>query len=129
MAGRYAYVQDCFNKCRVGLARLEMILQANAIPAERIYAMPDRSSRILATAASQLFGVPLEDWPDGGTHQPGIIVAYDVTSIPHELLPSLAEHRSGQVLYSHALCWTQTTPIAPDVTSVLYQTLIEPWAF
>ena len=36
-------------------------------------------------------------------------------------------HSEGQLLYSHATCWTEPPPCVPDITTILYQRLDAPW--
>jgi hypothetical protein len=37
------------------------------------------------------------------------------------------QRREQQVLYAHASPWTLDVPVAPDVTTLLYQTLAPAW--
>jgi hypothetical protein len=128
MRGRYAYVSDGYPLIREGLARLGLVLAAAGIAVPRVFALPDRSSQIVATAAARLLGVPLETFPEGGDARPGLVVAYDLDRAgPGDALQQLREHRPGQVLFAHASCWTDPFPYAPDVTTYLYQQSVAPW--
>ena len=40
----------------------------------------------------------------------------------------LAQRRPDQILFAHASPWTHDFPIAPDVTTLLYQSIVAPWA-
>ncbi len=126
MSGRYAYLQDTMENCKNGLLQLQEIISHKGLKPECIYALPGRDSGILAIAASKLLDLPVQPWPEQGSDRPGVIVAYDLGEV--ELNPeTIAQHRSGQLLYSHAVQWTRALPIAPDVTTLLHQMLIAPW--
>ncbi len=126
MKGRYAYLQDTVENCKQGLENLQQIIAAKQLQPERIYALPGRDSGILAIAASIMLDLPVQPWPEGGSDLPAIIVAYDLGEV--DINPeSIAQHRPGQLLYSHAVQWTFALPIAPDVTTLLHQMLIAPW--
>lgn len=126
MSGRYAYLQDTIENCKQGLVQLQEIIAAKNLQPERVYALPGRDSGILAIAAGELFNLPVQPWPKDGSERPAIIVAYDLGEVDIDPA-SIAQHRPGQLLYSHAVQWTFALPIAPDVTSVLHQMLIAPW--
>jgi hypothetical protein len=126
MNGRYAYLQDTVENCKQGLENLQRIISAKGMQPECIYALPGRDSGILAIAASKMFDLPVQPWPEGGSDLSAIIVAYDLGEV--DINPeSIAQHRPGQLLYSHAVQWTFALPIAPDVTTLLHQMLIAPW--
>jgi hypothetical protein len=127
MRGRYAYVSDGFGLLRAGLEAALAVLEASEIAIPRILAAPDRSSQILAWAAAQRTGAPLEqllDAPDA----PGLIVVYDLDRVGDVApLQIMQAHRPGQVLWAHASCWTNPFPYTPDLTTFLYQTCVSPW--
>jgi hypothetical protein len=128
MHGRYAYVTDTYARLREGLDRLALTLSTAAIPVTRVFALPDRSSRILARAAAQLFDVPFADLPEAGVEGRCLVVAYDLDcAASGPVLERLRQHRPGQVLFAHASCWTDPFPFAPDVTTYLYQANVAPW--
>jgi tetratricopeptide (TPR) repeat protein len=122
MRGRYAYVADTYARLHEGLDRLALVLSTAGIAPPRVFALPDRSSRVVALAAARILGVPCEPWPAGGDERAGVIVAYDLdrVGVP-EVLEQLRDHRPGQVLFAHASCWTDPFPFTPDVTTFLYQ--------
>ena len=127
MRGRFAYVQDSHENIRIGLESLKTIVQNKGVKPLCVFALPGRSSLIVATAASLVFDLPLEQWPmEDGTGKPGIIVGYDFGKIELNL-EHLAAHRSNQLLFSHAVQWTFSLPIAPDVVTLQYQALVAPW--
>lgn len=126
MNGRYAYLQDTMENCKQGLDRLREIVTAKSLQPECVYALPGRDSGILAIAAGMLLDLPVQPWPKDGSDRPSIIVAYDLGEVDIDPA-SIAQHRPGQLLYSHAVQWTFALPIAPDVTTLLHQLLIAPW--
>lgn len=126
MRGRYAWVQDSTARCLEGLRKLQAVLEACERPLARVYALPDPHGAALAEAAAHLFDLPLEPWPEGGSEQPGLVVAYDLSQVGEGLRP-LLEHRPGQVLFAHATEWTRDFPLAADLTTFLYQVNRSPW--
>jgi hypothetical protein len=127
MTGRYAFLQDSEALCLEGIRRVEAVLAQAGRKPPRVFVLPDRESSILAHATARVLGVPTEPWPEAGSEAPGLIVAYDVTTLEPSLLQSLKEHRPGQVLWSHASPWTREVPFAPDLTTFLYQQNTSPW--
>ena len=127
MGGRYAFLGDTFGNCLVGLERLRLIIETAGIQPARVFSMPDRSSQIISTAAARLLGLEMDDWPDGGSEEPCLIIANDLTEWPLESFESLIQRRAGQLLYSHAMNWTEDFPIAPEVVTLLAQSRMAPW--
>lgn len=127
MHGRYALVQDSYGLCLLGIQRVQTVLNALQIDIRRIWLLRDRNSQILAHAAANVLGLPLKPWPAGGSQPSGLIVAYDLSQLDGETLVSLMYHRPGQILWSHATCWTKNQPVSADLTTFLYQQNIEPW--
>ncbi len=128
MRGRYAYVSDSYTLIRDGIESLRGVLATAEIKPARLWALPDRGSRIVAHAAGQMLGIPVQLWPSEGSEQPGLIVAYDLdVELSDELLQTLYPHRPGQLLWAHASRWTSVFPFAPDITTFLYQTCSSPW--
>ena len=127
MRGRFAYLQDSYENIRIGLDSLKTIVEHKRMKPKCIFALPGRNALIVATAASLVFDLPLEQWPtEDGTGKPGIIVGYDFGELELNLEP-LSVHRSNQLLFSHAIQWTLGLPIAPDVVTLQHQALIAPW--
>ncbi len=118
MSGRYAYLRDHPALCRLALDRVRLALAALGQVPERVVALPDRDSRILAGAAAAALGVPLSPFEGPG---PGLFVAYDLAGAGPEVLSALRSHAPGQVLWAHAVCWTEPPPVAPDLLTLLYQ--------
>ena len=124
MRGRYAFVQDSPATCLEGIRRVALVLDALDHRPERVLAPADRARAILAHATAIALDLPIEPWP---SHQPGLIVAYDLESIAPADAASLRAHRPGQILWGHASRWTQTHPVAADLVTFLYQHNRDPW--
>jgi hypothetical protein len=127
MNGRYAYVQDNYSLIREGMQRLILVLNTWKISMPKVFVLPDRNSAILAHAMAKILSCPLETWSVEGNDSPGIIVVYDLGRLEPELLEQLQEHHPGQLLWSHASCWTEDMPFAADLTTYLYQFNVAPW--
>lgn len=125
MHGRYAWLQDSFGHVATGIARLVPLVRALQVPC--IYAPPGRDHEILAQAVSRIIDLPLAPWPAVGVPAPGLVVVYDLAALPPAEIARLRQRRPDQVLYAHASPWTQDFPIAPEVTTLLYQMLVPPW--
>lgn len=126
MYGRYAFVQDSNERCLEGILRLQALLQEWNVAVPLIFKLADRSSAILAHALAQVLGAPIEDW-EAGCSKPGLIVVYDIGKLEPATQAVLQDHHQGQILWSHALSWTEQAPFAPDVVTFLYQTNVTPW--
>ena len=87
----------------------------------------DPDSAGLGSAAAQVLGLPGERWPAGGSTEPGLIVAYDLSTVDETVARQVFEHRRGQFLWAHASCWTSEPPFAADLTTYLYQRNVSPW--
>lgn len=125
MHGRYAWLADSLPRIVTGLERLSGLLRGLEIPC--IYAPPGRDHEILARAASARLGLPIAPWPAVGVPAPGLVVLYDLAELAAADLTRLVQRRPDQVLYAHASPWTIDSPVAPDVTTLLYQSLVPPW--
>lgn len=127
MRGRYAWLQDNHAQVRTGLDRLRVTLARWEVTPLCVYAPPGRDHEIVAEAAARMLGVERVPWPAVGIPAPGLVVAYDLAQVPWRDLERLVERRAGQVLFAHASLWTEDGPVAPDVTTLLYQSLVPPW--
>ena len=125
MHGRFAWLKDSLARIAGGLDRLAELVAAAPVPC--VYAPPGAGHEIVARAAAARLGVPLAPWPAVGVPAPGLVVLYDLAELPERELPRLVQRRDGQILFAHACPWTYDSPIAPDVTTLLYQTLVPPW--
>ena len=125
---RYAWVADSEALCLEGLRAVELLLRSWEESPTQVWAFPDPRSQTLAHAAAVLFGADLGTWRPEVAGAPGLVVAYDLTGAPPELLQPLREKRPGQVLWQHAVCWTARQPIAPDLCTFVYQFVQDPWA-
>lgn len=124
MHGRYAFLQDSLTRVKTGLDRVVPLARAIAAPC--VYALPGRDSEIVAGALASLLDVPLAPWPTIGIPE-GVVVAYDLADIPPDALGRLAIRKGGQLFFAHASPWTRDCGVAPDITTLLYETIVEPW--
>ncbi|MEM6991154.1 MAG: hypothetical protein AAF721_11670 [Myxococcota bacterium] len=118
MNGRYAMTQDSAARCRKGLLRLHAVLDEWEQIPERVLLLPDRDSHVLGMAAAAMYGVPAEPFEEG---TPGVIVAYDLSTLDRSTPAAVARHHADQLLFAHATCWTDPPPCVPDLTTYLYQ--------
>jgi hypothetical protein len=125
MRGRYAWLADSLPRIATGLDRLARLVAPLELPC--IYAPPGRDHEILADAAGQRLGMPVAPWPAIGVPAPGLVVLYDLAQLADGEVARLIQRRPDQVVFAHASPWTRDSPIAPDVTTLLYQTLVAPW--
>src|SRR5690606_13938114 len=108
-----------------GIVRLAPLVRSIAAPC--VYAPPGRDHEILARAVAARLGLPLAPWPAVGVPAPGLVVAYDLAELSADDLARLATRRPDQLFYAHASPWTRDAPVAPDVTTVLYEALVPSW--
>ncbi|HEX5059796.1 MAG TPA: hypothetical protein VFV99_10580 [Kofleriaceae bacterium] len=125
MHGRYAWLQDSIGRVATGIARLAPLVRALHVPC--VYAPPGRNHEILARAVSRMVDLPIAPWPAVGVPAPGLVVVYDLAELPAQDIQRLQQRKPDQIVYAHASPWTQDFPIAPDVTTVLYQIIAAPW--
>ncbi|MGW4647612.1 hypothetical protein [Kitasatospora sp. NPDC004289] len=125
MTGRYAYLGDTFDNCRLGLERLRVVLDATGRRVTSVALLPDRGSRALGLAAAALFGLPAAPYRPGVAG--ALVVAYDLNACDQELVARLNERAPDEVLYEHATCWTDTPIVSADVCGLLAQNVVAPW--
>lgn len=125
MHGRYAWLADSLARIAFGLERLAALVAPLHLPC--IYAPPGRGNEIMAHAAAKKLDLPIAEWPAVGVPAPGLVVAYDLASIPQAHAAQLVPRRADQILFAHATPWTHDSPVAPDVTTLLVQSLLSPW--
>ena len=126
MHGRYAWLADSLPRVATGLDRLAQLVAPLGLPC--IYAPPGRDHEIVAQAAGLRLGIPVAPWPAIGVPAPGLIVLYDLAQLPSGDVARLVQRRPDQIVFAHASPWTTDSPLAPDITTLLYQTLVAPWA-
>ncbi len=127
MRGRYAFVQDSPDLMRQGIARLKRLLERAERSPARVVAAPDRASLILALAVGQSLELPVVPWAPG-QEQSGLVTAWNLSAITElSFLEALAEHYPEQILFSHASSWVDPFSFAPDVTTLLYQEITNPF--
>jgi hypothetical protein len=124
MHGRYAWLSDSHARIATGIDRLGPLAKAANAPC--VYAPPGRAHEIVARAVALRLGLELMPWPSIGVPAPGIVALYDLADLPADLA-KLVGRRDGQIIYAHATPWTRDRPIAADVTTLLYQSIVAPW--
>jgi len=125
MHGRYAWLGDSHARIATGLDRLAELVRG--IDLGCIYAPPGRGHEIVAHAAAKRLGLPMAPWPAVGVPAPGLVVLYDLADLAPAEVARLSQRRPDQIVFAHASPWTQDSPIAPDATTLLYQTIVPPW--
>ena len=126
MHGRYAWLSDSPARVATGLDRLVGLVAPLGLPC--VYAPPGRDHEIVAQAAALRLGIPVAPWPAVGVPAPGLVVMYDLAQLPSGDVARLIQRRPDQIVFAHASPWTTDSPLAPDITTLLYQTLVAPWA-
>jgi hypothetical protein len=124
MHGRYAYVQDSLAGCRRTIDRLGLVLHSTGLSPVSVSPLPDRASTILGLATAQVLGLPVLPWQE--SRPDTIVVAYQLGADgpPPRLL---TERTAGSILLEHATSWTDSGPVAPDVSGLLFQAIVAPW--
>ncbi|HET7501710.1 MAG TPA: hypothetical protein VFK02_11920 [Kofleriaceae bacterium] len=125
MHGRYAWLADSLARVATGLERLAALVAPLGLPC--VYAPAGRGHEIVAHAAAHKLGIPVAPWPAVGVPAPGLIAMYDLADLPGADLARLIQRRPDQIVFAHAAPWTTDSPLAPDVTTLLYQTIVPPW--
>ena len=128
MTGRWAYLSDSVAACAAALRRLKLILDAAGTAPASVALLPDRSSRILGAAAAATLGLPATDFDPGKPAAHSLVVAYDLTNTDPGAVAALRERAPGQILFERATCWTDPPRVTADVSGLLGQTVIPPWA-
>lgn len=126
MTGRWAYLGDSYGRCRHSLDRLALTLSVTGLRPRAVSLLPGRADRILGLAAAQVLDLPTREYEPGGTDT--VVVAYDLNTLDGQLLATLHERAPHQVLYEHATCWTRPPAVAADLSGLLHQSVVEPWA-
>lgn len=80
MTGRRGYLADSPGNRAGALARLRLVLEAAGTAPVAVALLPDRSSRILGTAAATLLGLPATDFDPGEPARHSLVIAYDLTA-------------------------------------------------
>ena len=128
MTGRWAYVSDSADACAATLERLRLILDTAGTAPQSLALLPDRSSQILGTAAAATLGLPAADFDASTPAGHSIVVAYDLTSTDPAAVAALRERAPGQILFERATCWTDPPRVTADISGLLGQTVVPPWA-
>ena len=86
------------------------------------------SSRILGTAAAAVLGLPATDFDPGKPTANCLVVVYHLTKTDPDAVTALRERAPGQVLFERVTCWTDPPRVTADVSGLLRQTVVPPWA-
>ncbi|MDQ3367009.1 MAG: hypothetical protein M3680_16420 [Myxococcota bacterium] len=125
MHGRYAWLGDSVARIATGIERLARLVQGLDVPC--VYAPPGHNHEVIAHAVARKLGLSIAPWPAIGAPAPGLVVMYDLGELPESEIARLLQRRAGQIVFAHASPWTEDSPIAADVTTLLYQTITPPW--
>ncbi|MBA3459993.1 MAG: hypothetical protein H0T46_08525 [Deltaproteobacteria bacterium] len=125
MHGRYAWLADSLPRLAYAIDQLGALVKKLALPC--VYAPEGRDHEIVAEAIATRLGIPRAPWPAIGVPAPGLVALYDLRGLLPGQLAQLEQRRPDQILFAHASPWTVDSPIAPDVTTLLYQSIVPPW--
>jgi hypothetical protein len=128
MTGRWAYASDSAPSCAAALQRLRLILDASGAAPQSVAPLPDRSSRILAAAAAAVLGLPAARFDPGNPAAHCLIIAYDLAQADPQAVAALRSRAPGQVLFERATCWTDPPRVTADISGLLGQVTVPPWA-
>jgi hypothetical protein len=128
MTGRWAYLNDTAGDCAAALQRLRLILGAAGVAPRAVALLPDRSNQILGAAAAATLGLPAADFDPGTPADNCLVIAYDLTATDPAASAALRGRAPGQVLFERATCWTDPPRVTADVSGLLGQAVVPPWA-
>lgn len=124
MAGRYAWLQDSTVRCRTGMERLRVVLQAWELAPSAVLYPPDRESQALATAAAALWDLPV--YANDGDLD-GLVVVYSLDALNADSYTALSTFAPNRPLFVHASRWTAPEQYTADATTLLVQSISHPW--
>ena len=128
MTGRWAYASDSVAACAAAITRLKLILAAADAAPQSVALLPDRSSRILGAAVATALGLPATDYDPDMVAAHSLVVGYDLTETDPVAVAALRERAPGQILFERATCWTDPPAVTADVSGLLGQIVVPPWA-
>ena len=128
MTGRWAYVNDSTASCAAALRRLGLILEAAGVAPESVSPLPDRSSQIVGAAVATMLGLPIADFDPSRPAAHSLVVAYDLTDTDQDAVAALRPRAPAQILFERATRWTAPPRVTADVTGLLGQIVVPPWA-
>ena len=125
MRGRYAYLADSAALMRSGIDRVVQLLATRGMPST-VVAAPDRASGWLAEAFARSLSQPLVPFAEGV--EPGLVVAWNLDEVGDvAFLQTYRHHRPGDILFAHISDWVKPFPYAPDITTLLAQSVTHPF--
>ncbi len=126
--GRGAMMVDDHATCRAAIERLAVTLKALGIEPARVFVLRDEpSAAALALAVSRVLGIKAENWPEGGSDEPGLIPIYDLKMVSTAIENTLRQHRPGQILWERFAAWTTEARFVADLTDTFAQAMTPPW--
>jgi len=128
MNGRYGMLFDNASLQLECIQRAAALLTACNKPVASVFALPDHDSQVFAAAVAGFLSCPVKLWPQDGTDEAGLIIAYSLNQIDPEILATLATHRSGQLFWAHSCSWITSIPVTPDLVSLLAEHNLSPWS-
>lgn len=126
MNGRFAFLQLSPASLRHGLDRVRLALAATDRRPAAVALLPDRSSTILGLTAARVLDLPAHPYRPGAADT--AVFAFDLTRVDDDSVAALAERAPGELLVEYATRWTDPPPVAADLTVLLGQSVVPPWA-
>ncbi|WP_406278680.1 hypothetical protein [Embleya sp. NBC_00896] len=116
-SGRWIRLRDDYAMCLHGLRRLRLVPAATGRAPTTVSLLSDRDSHIL--------GLPALPFAPG--RRDTVVVAYDLNTVGRPTLRAVYDRAPEQILFEHATCWSEPSPIAPDLSTLLVQSVVAPW--
>ena len=134
--GRHDRLLEDNDSIIAALARVQHYLTVTNQPVEVVYAFPDFSSWMLASALARVLDVPIVPVTTAeDVTNPGIGVLYHQDESMKEwdaehreaLFPLFLQHGSGFVLWAHGSGWSDPFPVSPDIITYQVDEMVPPW--
>jgi len=127
MHGRYGTLHDHDALVHEGVIRTIAVLQAWGVRPQQLIYSDDRASEILAHVWNTRLGIPTKVFRAEDRDAPGLFLAYDLRHADDLFVDSFREYRPGQVLVSHASCWSEESDYTSDIATFQYHRNTAPW--
>lgn len=127
MNGRYAWLQEPPHLLFNCIAQLKSLLEHLKVKPQRLIALPDHDSNVLAFTAAKVFNCPVVTLSEETKSFPGLIVCYHSELISDAIKEQISEAHESQIFWCHSVDWTKDS-IAPDFISYFAQYTCAPWA-
>ena len=119
---------DSVRDCAAALRRLQLILGSAGAAPKLVALLPDRSSQILGIAAAAVLGLPPADFDPARPAPHSLVIAYDLTQADPDAVVALRSASRARSLFERATCWTSPPPVTADISGLLAQVTVPPWA-